>query len=50
MTIEIFIFIFKNMGVAANGSHPISDIAPRAPLLKFLEVPPAPCINVVEIM
>ena len=28
------------MGVAANGSHPHSDIAPRAPLLKFLEITP----------
>jgi len=29
------------MGVAANGPHPLSDIAPRAPLLKFLEITPA---------
>ena len=30
--------IFKNMGVAANGPHPLSNIAPRDPLLKFLEI------------
>ena len=29
------------MGVAANGPHPLSDIAPRAPLLKFSEITPA---------
>ena len=28
------------MGVAANGPHPLSDIAPRAPLLKILEITP----------
>ena len=30
------------MGVAAHGPHSLSDIAPRAPLLKFLEITPAP--------
>jgi len=29
------------MGGAANEPHPLSDIAPRAPLLKFLEIAPA---------
>ena len=28
------------MGVAANGPYLLSDIAPRAPLLKFLEITP----------
>ena len=28
------------MGVAANWSHPLFDIAPKAPLLKFLEITP----------
>ena len=28
--------IFKNMGVAANGLHSLSDIAPRAPLVKIV--------------
>ena len=36
-----YVFIFKNMDVAANGPHPLSDIARRAPLLKFLEITPA---------
>jgi len=30
------------MGVAANGPHPLSDIAPSAPLLTFLEITPGP--------
>ena len=30
--------IFKDMGVAANGPHLLSDIAPRAPLVKILEI------------
>ena len=34
------ISIFKNMGVAANGPHPLSDIAPRDSLLKVLEITP----------
>ena len=29
------------MGVAANGPDPLSDIAPRAPLLRCLEITPA---------
>ena len=29
------ISIFKNMGVAANGPHPFSDIAPRVSLVKI---------------
>ena len=29
------------MGGAVNEPHPLSDIAPRAPLLKFLEITPA---------
>ena len=33
--------IFKNMGVAANGPHPLSDIAPKPSLLNFLEITPA---------
>ena len=30
------------MGVAAIGLHPLSDIAPRASLLKLLEISPGP--------
>ena len=33
--------IFKNMGMATNRPPPLSHIAPRAPLLKFLEITPA---------
>ena len=28
------------MGMAANGPHPLSDIAPRAPLSNILEITP----------
>ena len=37
--------ISKSMGVAANEQHSLSDIAPRAPLLKFLKIAPVigPC-------
>jgi len=33
------------MGVAAYCPHPPSDIAPRAPLLKVLEITPEPSEN-----
>jgi len=33
------------MGVAANGPHPLSDIAPSAPLLTFLEITPGTAHN-----
>ena len=32
--------IFKNMVVAKIGPNPLSDVAPKAPLLKFLEITP----------
>ena len=32
--------IFKNMGVVANEPHPFSDITPKAPLVKILEITP----------
>jgi len=33
--LNYYVSIFNNMGVAANGLHPLSDIGPRAPLVKI---------------
>ena len=38
LAILYHVSIFKNLGVAANGPLPLSEIAPRAPLLKILDI------------
>ena len=37
------------MGVAANEPHPLSDIAPRAPLSNILEVIPDYIIYILKL-
>ena len=36
------------MGMAADGPHPLSDIAPRAPLVNLLRI--HPCVQAIHII
>ena len=40
LTLNCYISVLKNMGMAEERPRPLHDIAPRAPLLKFLEISP----------
>ena len=46
INLNYHICIFENMGVATTKPHPIYDVAPRSPLLKFVEITTAQNISI----